>query len=156
MILAFGILLGVCAVYEIPSSTGPVHYSRFTGRTPDYYSNLVDACELLLQTAPAGIEYGHTFAGTNVSLPRITWELRPSRVEILSRGELVDETRLLTFVRIYMGESRGGYSIIWAPTLDGSSLWRLGAAQEGRDSVLLTMKKKSGMKTPTPPPGGDQ
>jgi hypothetical protein len=154
--LAFAMLLGVCALYAIASPTGPVSYSRFTGRTPEYYSNLVDACELLLQTAPAGIEYGHTFAGTNASLPHIFWELRPSRVEILSRGKLVNDTRLLTFVRIFMGESRGGYSIIWGPTQADSSLWQLEAAQEGRDSVLLTMKKVSGTKTPTLLPGGEQ
>jgi len=156
VVLAFGIVLAVCAVYAILSPPGPVSYSRFAGRTPDYYSNLVAACDLLLQTAPAEIEYGRTFAGTNVSLPRIIWDLRPSRVEILSRGKLVNDTRLLTYVRIFMGEWRGSYSIIWAPTLDDSSLWQLEATQEGRSSILLSVKEASGTKTPTLPPGGNE
>jgi len=155
MILAFCIL-GVCAVYAILSPPGSVSYSRFTSRTPDYYSNLVGACELLLETAPKGIEYRHTFAGTDARLPYIIWELRPARVEILSRGKLFNSTNLLTFVRIYMGRPREDYSIFWGSTGDDPSLWELEAADEGHDKILMAVKKASEMKMPTQPPGGNQ
>src|SRR5689334_67942 len=127
---ALSIVLGICALYVAASRTEFTPYSRFLTRDPVYYSNLVEACELLLQTAPVEIEYERAFAGTNPILPHIVWDLRPSRVEVLSRCKLVNDTRLLTLVRLHMGESRGGYSIICSAIKD-ESLWQLEAAEEG-------------------------
>jgi hypothetical protein len=111
---------------------------------------------MLLQVAPKGIEYDHTFDGTDASLPHIIWELRPSRVQILSQGKLFNSTNLLSYVRIYMGRPREDYSIFWGSTGDDPSLWELEAADEDHDKILMAVKKASQMGMPTQPPGGKQ
>jgi hypothetical protein len=100
---------------------------------------------MLLQVAPKGIEYDHTFDGTDASLPHIIWELRPSRVQILSQGKLFNSTNLLSYVRIYMGRPREDYSIFWGSTGDDPSLWELEAADEDHDKILMAVKKASQM-----------
>lgn len=139
--VALALALGLCVLYSVRFQPGLTPYGRFIKQDPSYYSNIVEACDLLLQTATVGTEYDRTFAGTNTTLPHILWELRPSRVQVVVNGKLVNDTRLLTHVRLYMGESRGGYSIMWAPSLEDSSLWQLSANDEGRSSTLLSIKR---------------
>lgn len=153
--IAAVVALGFCIFYAVPSQPRFTPYSRFISQDSSYYSNVVDACDLLLQTAPAGVEYECSLAGTNEALPHVIWDLKPTRVEILSRCKVVGDTRLLTLVRIYMGESRGGYSIICAATKD-DSLWQLEAAWEGGDKTLLTTKRVPRAKVPDPPLRGNK
>jgi hypothetical protein len=153
IVIAVGVVLGICILRAVSSQTGFTPYSRFINRDSGYYSNVVEACDLLLQSAPVDVEYERVFDGTNAALPHIIWDLRPTKVEVLSRCKLVGDTRLLTLVRIYMGESRGGYSIVCLAT-EHESFWQLEAAWEGGSKVLLTTKKLPRAKAPTLPPGG--
>jgi len=148
ILAALGVLAAVASLFLF-RSRGP-SYAGFTSRAPAYYGKLAEACDLLLLATPDEAEYEKVFSGSDVVLPSIMRDLRPVRVQVITNAKVVNDSRLLTCVRIQIGESGGGYAVMWSPeaTDKADSVWELSASHERERKVLFKMKKFPPSKKP--------
>jgi hypothetical protein len=134
--LVVGVILFCAFVFfALPLFSSP--YLRFMARDAAYYSEIVHACDTVLQQHPVGSNdtvtlYGHTMPYTiklsagDASLPKAIRALNPDMI-------LVSTNRV--FIEI-PPERMGGFTVFWEPDEMRSNYWAL---QSDGDGLVKTV-----------------
>jgi hypothetical protein len=99
-------------------------FIRFMERDERYYGSLANACDAVLAEHPLGTNQPLRIAGSDVSLPEIIRDLRPSSVTVSS-----NRVHIMAGVRLF--------GVSWEPQEDGkTNVWSLIVYPEGPQSVV--------------------
>ena len=147
--LFVGLVLAAICVCVVGCRPSHSSRSEFIQRSPDYYSNVVEGCRMLLLAARADNQRSKVISGTNETLPFVLRELRASSIDVYSEESFVGDTNLHSGVFIKVGQSRLGYGVTWLPEYTNRDIWILSASDEGGSQDLLkTRPLLSGQSSP--------
>lgn len=139
-LFTIGVLCCIVVV-TVVTCRQPPSYRSFMSRGQDYYAQVADACDQLIEKTPispankSAIWPGFTvLRGDDESLPPILMHLRASKV-------VVGTNR----VAIVIGGSRFGYGVVWESSDYGNvaGTWQLTTAAEGWSRVVFSRKKST-------------